>query len=144
MLCARRCDEAPDWAFGYPDPRGAPELRAAVAEHLRRVRGVAADPGSIVVCSGAAQGFALLARALRSPRIAVEDPGLPPHRAILLPTAQRLWRCRWTSEGARVEELAALAAAGRIDAVLVTPAHQSPTGVALSPARRAAAARVGG
>ena len=52
--------EAPDRAFGYPDPRGAPELRRALAEHLRRVRGVVADPQSIVVCSGAAQGLALL------------------------------------------------------------------------------------
>src|SRR6202035_2438403 len=47
--------EAPDRAFGYPDPRGAPELRAALAEHLRRVRGVVVDARSIVVCSGAAQ-----------------------------------------------------------------------------------------
>ena len=129
--------EAPDRALGYPDPRGAPELRAAVAAHLRRVRGVVVDPGSIVVCSGAAQGFALLAKALRSPRVAVEDPGLPPHRAILLANGATLVALPVDGEGARVAELSTLAAAGRIDAVLVTPAHQSPTGVALSPARRA-------
>ena len=52
--------EAPDRAFGYPDARGAGELRRALSEHLRRVRGVVADPRSIVVCAGAAQGFALL------------------------------------------------------------------------------------
>jgi GntR family transcriptional regulator/MocR family aminotransferase len=40
---------APDRAFGYPDPRGAPELRQALAEHLRRVRGEAVDPQSIEV-----------------------------------------------------------------------------------------------
>ena len=129
--------EAPDRALGYPDPRGAPELRAAVAAHLRRVRGVAADPGSIVVCSGAAQGFALLAKALRSSRIAVEDPGLPPHRAILAANGATLVALPVDGEGARVAELPTLDAAGRIDAVLVTPAHQSPTGVALSPSRRA-------
>jgi GntR family transcriptional regulator/MocR family aminotransferase len=129
---------APDRALGYPDPRGAPELRTALAEHLRRVRGVAADPAAIVVCSGAAQGFALIARALRSPRLAVEDPGLPPHRAILAAQGATLLALAVDEQGARVQELEPLAARhGRIDAALVTPAHQSPTGVALSPERRA-------
>ena len=130
---------APDRAFGYPDPRGAAELRRALAEHLRRVRGVAVDPQSIVVCSGAAQGFVLLSRALRGPRIAVEDPGLPPYRAILTAHGSALAALGVDEHGARVEELGALAEqGGRIDAVLVTPAHQSPTGVALAPGRRSA------
>jgi GntR family transcriptional regulator / MocR family aminotransferase len=129
---------APDRAFGYPDPRGAPELRQAIAVHVRRVRGVAADPGAIVICSGSAQGFALLARALAGPRMAVEDPGLPPHRAILAANGASLVPLPVDENGARVDELPRLAVGGRIDAVLVTPAHQSPTGVALSPARRAA------
>src|SRR5438874_6765408 len=55
---------APASALGYPDARGTAELRTALAEHLRRVRGVVADPQRIVVCSGAAQALALLARAL--------------------------------------------------------------------------------
>ncbi len=58
--------EAPDSALGYPDPRGALELRTALAGHLGRVRGVVADPDSIVICSGAAQAFALIARFLGS------------------------------------------------------------------------------
>ena len=128
---------APDRMLGYPDPRGAPELRAAIAAHARRVRGVAADPRSIVVCSGAAQGFALLARALGGPRMAVENPGLPPHRAILQANGASLVALGVDEDGACVHELASLdEAGGSIDAVLVTPAHQSPTGVALSPARR--------
>lgn len=41
-------------------------------------------------------------------------------------------------EGARVQDLERASAGGhRIRAVLVTPAHQAPTGVALAPARRA-------
>jgi GntR family transcriptional regulator / MocR family aminotransferase len=131
--------DAPDRAFGYPDPRGALQLRRALAGHLRRVRGVVADPETIVVCSGAAQGFFLLARALGGGHIAVEDPGLPAHRAILAAQGARLVALPVDEGGARVEQLAQLAAgAGRIDAVLVTPAHQSPTGVALAPPRRAA------
>ncbi len=128
--------DAPDRAFGYPDARGAPELRGALAEHLRRVRGVAAGPESIVICSGAAQGFVLLARALGgAARIAVEDPGLPAHRAILAAQGASLTALEVDERGACVHELATQ---GRLDAVLVTPAHQSPSGVALAPPRRAA------
>src|SRR5947199_219509 len=81
----------------------APELRTALAAHLRRVRGVEADPRAIVVTAGAAQGLALMAQVLGRGargggadgaaggaavrggelRIAVEDPSLPRHREIL-------------------------------------------------------------
>jgi GntR family transcriptional regulator / MocR family aminotransferase len=134
--------DAPDSALGYPDPRGAPDLRRALAGHLRRVRGVAADPESIVVCAGAAQAFALIAGALSGKTMAVEDPGLPVHRAILAAHGARLVALAVDEAGARVEELEALAEAAHADAplasVLITPAHQSPTGVALSSRRRAA------
>jgi GntR family transcriptional regulator/MocR family aminotransferase len=130
---------APHLSLGYPDPRGSLELREALAGHLRRVRGVVADPQTVVVCSGASQGLVLLARALGGPHLAIEDPGLPHHRAILAAHGARLSGLSVDAKGARVEELAAIEAeAGRLDAVFVTPAHQSPTGVALAPARRAA------
>jgi GntR family transcriptional regulator/MocR family aminotransferase len=137
--------QAPDRAFGYPDPRGAPELRRALADHLRRVRGVVADPQSIVICAGAAQGFALLARALPGARMAVEDPGLP-HRGILTAYGAQLVPLAVDEDGARVHELAGAVHTragprdpdGGVEVVVVTPAHQSPTGVALAPARRAA------
>jgi GntR family transcriptional regulator/MocR family aminotransferase len=131
--------EAPDGAFGYPDPRGTLELRRALAGHLRRVRGVVADEHSVVVCSGAAQAFALLARAHAGIRIAVEDPGLPVHHQILAANGASLAALAVDELGARVEELDTIEAAEGAPpgAVLVTPAHQSPTGVALSPARRA-------
>ena len=73
--------------------------------------------------------------------MAVEDPGLPVHRAILDAHGARLVPLPVDEQGARVGELAGLAAAAppehRLDSVLVTPAHQSPTGVALTPQRRA-------
>jgi GntR family transcriptional regulator / MocR family aminotransferase len=130
---------APDRAFGYPHPRGALELRRALAGHLRRVRGVVADPESIVVCAGAAQGFFLLARTLAGSRMAVEDPWLPPHRMILAAHGASLVALPVDGHGARVGDLGALADRhGSIASVLVTPAHQSPTGVALASQRRAA------
>jgi GntR family transcriptional regulator/MocR family aminotransferase len=130
---------APAHSLGYPDPRGALELRRALAGHLRRVRGVVVDPQTIVVCSGAAQGLVLLARALDGPHVAMEDPGLPPHRAILAAHGARLSALAVDAQGACVADLASIKdAAGPLDAVFVTPAHQSPTGVALAPGRRAA------
>jgi GntR family transcriptional regulator/MocR family aminotransferase len=129
---------APAASFGYPDSRGAPELRHVLAEHLRRVRGVVADPDSIVVISGAAQGLGLLTRALgERPRVAVEDPGLPPHRAVLAAAGARISELAVDGEGAMVQELPTPGSEG-LEAVLVTPAHQMPTGVALAPGRRTA------
>ena len=126
--------EAPDRAFGYPDPRGAIELRLALAGHLARVRGVVADPESILICSGAAQAFSLLARTLAGAPMAVEDPGLPVHRAILRAHGAELVALPVDGDGARVEDLTAGLHAG---SALLTPAHQAPTGVVLSSARRA-------
>ena len=132
--------EAPDRALGYPDPRGAEPLRRALAGHLARVRGVAGDHESIVICAGAAQAFALLATVLQRAEIAVEDPGLPMHRAILAAHGARLRALPVDEQGARVGALPAAggSAAAQVGAVLVTPAHQSPLGVAMSSARRAA------
>jgi GntR family transcriptional regulator / MocR family aminotransferase len=44
--------DAPDARFSYSDPRGTPELRIALATYLGRVRGVAAEPATIMVTSG--------------------------------------------------------------------------------------------
>jgi GntR family transcriptional regulator/MocR family aminotransferase len=125
---------APPSAFAYPDPRGSRELRWALASYLRRVRGVVVEPEAIVVCGGATQGLALIARALRHEGIegiAVEDPGLPPHRAVLAYNGPRV-------EGVSVDEAGIDVGAIEAPVVLCTPAHQCPTGVVLSPARRLA------
>ncbi len=123
---------APDGAFAYPDARGAPALRHALSAYLRRVRGVAVDPEAVVVCTGATQGLALLGRALVNGgvrQIDVEDPGLPPHRAVLDYAGLRV-------RGARVDEHGLEVSSLRSPVVLCTPAHQCPTGVVLSPQRR--------
>ncbi len=97
--------EAPDRAFGYPDARGARGAAAGAlrAPATRARRGC--RPRSIVVCAGAAQGFALLAQAIGGGRIAVEDPGLPPHRAILAAHGASLVALPVDAQGARVQEL---------------------------------------
>ena len=129
--------DAPDARFDYGDPRGAPELRLALARYLGRVRGVACDPERVVVTSGMAQGMALLARALVAGggrRIGVEDPSSAPGREQLAANGLEIVPVPVDEDGLRVDVLEALAP----DAAFAAPAHQFPLGVVLAPERRAA------
>ncbi|MFI1970453.1 MocR-like pyridoxine biosynthesis transcription factor PdxR [Streptomyces cinnamoneus] len=149
LAAARRAlAVAPHEAFGYGDGRGRPELRTALADYLARARGVRADPEHIVVCAGFSQGLALLGRLLRERGVrgmGVESYGLWFHHGIVERAGLRPRPMSLDRRGARVGELDEGDVPG---AVLLTPAHQFPTGVALHPDRRAAvvdwAARTGG
>ncbi|WP_405648865.1 PLP-dependent aminotransferase family protein [Streptomyces sp. NBC_00019] len=120
----------------YGDPRGSSALREVVAGYLRRVRGAAAEPARTVVCSGYAQGLSLALGALarRGVRVvAYEDPGGPATaRAAAEAAGLTAVPVPVDEEGLDVGELAATGAW----AVIVTPAHQWPTGVVLAPDRR--------
>ena len=132
----RALREVPDRALGYPDPRGTTELRDALTAYLGRARAVAPDPERTVVTAGVTQGIALLARALRDlghTTIAVEDPGFPLHRWTLVRAGLTPVAVAVDGDGVSIDDVAASGAR----AVLCTPAHQMPTGVVLSPARRA-------
>jgi GntR family transcriptional regulator/MocR family aminotransferase len=124
-------------AVGYGDPRGVPELREALADYLRRVRGVAADPEHLLVCTGFRQGLSLTCRWLRGngiEHVALEDPGWHAHRLIVEEAGLAVTPIPVDADGIDVSALAGSGA----DAVVVTPAHQFPTGVVLSARRRAA------
>jgi GntR family transcriptional regulator / MocR family aminotransferase len=132
----------PDAALAHADPRGRPELRAALAAYLGRARGVLAEPDRIVVTSGFTQGFGLLCRALGPGTVAMEDPCLHHLRAIAPAAGLTVAPLPVDEQGARPDPPDAAAAA------LVTPAHQFPLGATLAPRRRAAlvdwARRTGG
>ena len=126
--------EMPASALDYGDPRGRPELRAALAAYLGRARGVRADPEAVVVCSGYAEALWLVGRALHDVGVrdvAVEAFGHAQHRAVLADTGQRLHPLDVDDEGAVVDGW------GDVGAAVLTPAHQFPLGWALSPRRRA-------
>lgn len=129
--------QAPLDAVGYPDPRGVPALRQALAGYLGRVRGVAAEPEQTLICTGFAQAFSLLCRWLAErgvERVALEDPGWHTHRLIVEQAGLEVVSIPVDGEGIRVDALAGSEAS----AVVVTPAHQFPTGAVLSRERRAA------
>ncbi len=120
-------------AFGYVAPQGLPQTRVAVADYLRRTRGVLAAPQNIVLCSGATQAIAVLAHVLRDyAPLAMEDPGFWLHRMVLRHNGIEPVPVPVDDDGV---DVAALAASGA-GTVLSTPAHQSPTGVVLSAGRR--------
>ncbi|MFD3935251.1 PLP-dependent aminotransferase family protein [Streptomyces sp. NPDC058611] len=121
--------------FGYGNPQGAPALRAAVAGWLARNRGIRADPDEVVVVAGVAQALALLAQVLRDDgvrRVAVEDPGSLGARQQLEHWGLEPVPVPVDEAGLDVSRLRACGAA----AVLLTPAHQFPTGVVLDGERR--------
>jgi GntR family transcriptional regulator / MocR family aminotransferase len=132
----RVLNEAPSDRLGYHDGRGVPELRHALATYLNRVRGTAADPADIVISSGFAQGLKLIAKVLAASgarRIAVEDPGYADARSIARAAGLNVVGVPVDESGIRVDALER----AKADAVLITPAHQYPTGGVLPPDRRA-------
>jgi GntR family transcriptional regulator/MocR family aminotransferase len=123
--------------LGYGDPRGNPRLRAELAGWLARTRGVQAGADDLIVVGGVAQALALLSQTMRSrgvTEVAVEDPGSRGTRDELAHWGLRPVPVPVDDEGLCVDRLAATG----LEAVLLTPAHQFPTGVVLSPARRRA------
>ena len=123
--------------LGYGDAFGTDVLRDGLADHLGRVRGVVAGRDRVVVTNGYRQGLGLISRALvarGARRIAVEDPGGVDEGRIAVRAGLDVVRVPVDDRDLRVD---LLTAAG-VDAVILTPAHQHPTGVVLAPERRTA------
>ncbi len=135
--CARRSRPITDADLGYGDPRGVEALRSALADYLGRVRGVVADPDRIVITNGYTQGLGLVCHALAAAgasRIALEDPSNPEDGLVAARAGLEPVPIGVDEAGTRVDELERTAA----DAVVLTPAHQHPTGVVLTGERRTA------
>jgi GntR family transcriptional regulator/MocR family aminotransferase len=139
----RALTNAPTGALRMGDPRGRPELRGALAEYLTRARGVRTSAESIVICAGVRHAIELLARAVGGP-IAVEAYALHIFRDAISAIGVSTLPIGLDENGAVVSDLDAL----DVRAVVLTPAHHNPQGVALHPARRTAvvewAQRTGG
>jgi GntR family transcriptional regulator / MocR family aminotransferase len=139
LAAARRAlTAAPHEALGYSDPRGRVELRTALADYLARARGVYADPDRIMICAGFVHGLRLIGAVLSARRVravAVESYGAPQYQDLLTEAGLRTPALPLDEGGTRTEDLALRG----VGAVLLTPAHQYPTGGALRADRRAAA-----
>ncbi|WP_411699060.1 PLP-dependent aminotransferase family protein [Conyzicola sp.] len=114
---------------------GSRHLREVVTSYHRRVRSGVAGADDAVVVSGFRQGltFALAALAQHGiRRIALENPGPRDHDVIARRAGLEAVPVAVDAQGLDVGRLRETGAR----AVLLTPAHQCPTGVALGPARR--------
>jgi GntR family transcriptional regulator / MocR family aminotransferase len=123
-------------AVGYGDPRGVPELREALSDYLGRVRGAASDPEHILICTGFRQGLSLVCRWLRAngiEHVALEEPGWHAQRLIVEEAGLAVTPVPVDAYGI---DVGALYESGA-QVVVVTPAHQFPTGALLSAERRA-------
>jgi len=121
--------------LGDGTAEGDDHLRAVLAGYHRRVRAGCAETADTVVVGGFRQGLTFVLGALAAQgieRIGLEDPGPRDHDLIARRAGLRVSAVPVDAEGVRVDDLRASGAR----AVLLTPAHQCPTGAVLSPTRR--------
>ncbi|GAB3137519.1 PLP-dependent aminotransferase family protein [Micromonospora sonneratiae] len=120
----------------YADDNGLPLLRRRLAEYLIRCRGALVTPKDVIVTSGTTNGLAQAFRTLRHAgftSVAVENPSWQRPWWAAREVGLRVVPIPVDDGGLQVEKII-----GRkeLRAVLVTPAHQFPTGVSLAPERR--------
>ena len=122
-------------ALDYGDHRGRIELRTALAGYLGRVRGVRVTPDRILVSQGFTQGLALVCQVLRARgtrALWFESPSLAEEWATVIGAGLAVRPIPVDRDGLRTDLLPRRRGA----AVVVTPAHQFPTGAVMSAARR--------
>jgi GntR family transcriptional regulator / MocR family aminotransferase len=122
----------------YGDPEGHPKLRAALAALLAATRGLSSCADNVFVTRGSQMGVWLVARAVVSPGdvVAVEALGYRPAWEAFRMAGARLVPIDVDAHGMRIDRLQELMARERVRAVYITPHHQFPTTVTLSPERR--------
>lgn len=123
--------------FGPPPPGGLPVLREAVADYVRRLRGLAPAGTTWCVTPGSSAAIEVVVACLarrRHARLAVEDPGWPFVRESAERAGIEVVPIPVDTDGLDVAHLDRVGA----DAVYLTPNHHYPTGAVLSPERRRA------
>ncbi|NIE75665.1 PLP-dependent aminotransferase family protein [Pantoea sp. Ap-967] len=123
--------------LGYGDPAGEPVLRELIAAYLRRSRGLSCTAEQIVITSGAQQAISLCAQLLLQPGdgVAVENPGYRAAGHTFAVAGGKVTGVPVDDEGMVCQRLEQVA---NCRLAYVTPAHQYPTGVTMSLARRLA------
>jgi GntR family transcriptional regulator/MocR family aminotransferase len=121
--------------LSYTDPGGLWDLRVEVANYLARARGVRAHPERTLITGGSTHALSLVSRVLARrgvTRMAFENPSHALLRNVAAAGGKTVVAAEVDQQGVRADSI------GSADTVFVTPAHQFPTGVVLSPERRVA------
>ncbi|MGG6311735.1 PLP-dependent aminotransferase family protein [Paenibacillus macerans] len=122
---------APGGAAAAADPAGEPELRAAIAAHLRRSRGIAADAEQICLFNGSMQAITLLSQLL----LGEGEPAVleaPCYYGI----SRAVAACGGIAVPAPLDGDGVVPRDWDARLLFVTPGRQFPTGAVLSHARR--------
>jgi GntR family transcriptional regulator/MocR family aminotransferase len=124
--------------LGHPPLAGTDGLRNAVARYLQLSRGFTCRPEQVFICGGYAPVLDLIIGSLLQPGDGVwlEDPGYPVTQAFFRAAGAVARAVKVDDEGMDVPQAVKQFSAARF--AVVTPAHQSPTGVTMSLARRMA------
>ncbi|MBD7957394.1 PLP-dependent aminotransferase family protein [Microbacterium sp. Sa4CUA7] len=125
----------PTAELGDGDPAGSMRLREVITAYHRRVRAGCAVAADAIVVAGFREGLFFVLSALARHgivQIGLEDPGPYEHDVIARRAGMKPVPVAVDDQGVDVARLRRSGAR----AVLLTPAHQCPTGGVLGPARR--------
>lgn len=137
QIIARRRREAAPADLSYASGGGHPQLRAALATHLRQARSVDCDADQILITEGVHQAIDLASRLLADPKdhVWMEEPGYWGIRNVLAMNGLRVTGVPVDREGL---VLPSRPRAHPPRLILVTPSHQYPLGSVMSLPRRLA------
>jgi GntR family transcriptional regulator/MocR family aminotransferase len=135
-LQARAARELGPAALSFADPRGLPNLRAAIARYLAQFRGIRCTPQQVIIFSSAQQALNALAVLLlnHGDAVWIEDPCYLGARVAFELSGVVAMPIAVDEDGLVVEAGIRRAANARL--AYVTPSHQYPMGVTLSLERR--------
>ncbi len=112
---------------------GCAILRNAIADYLHRYRGMIAQPGQIIIGSGAEQLYEIVVKILgRSLTYGIENPSYSRIEAVYASTGVRIKKLKMGSDGIESSALNHES----IDVLHVTPFRSYPTDVTVSVAKR--------
>jgi GntR family transcriptional regulator/MocR family aminotransferase len=134
-LVAQRARLMSTQSMTYGRVRGFAPLREAIADHLRRARGIRAIGEQVIIVSGTQQAIDLTARMLldRGDRVVVEEPCYQVARQVFLGFGAHLLPTPVDTAGLDVTMLPRNAP---VRLAYVTPSHQFPLGGVLPLDRR--------
>ncbi len=137
-LEARAAREIGRRSLMFADPRGLPELRAAVASHLAQYRGIPCIADEVVIFNSIQQALNAIALLLldRGDKVWIEDPCYSGARAAFELSGATLVPKSMDEDGLRVDQGKHGLEQARM--AYVTSSHQYPLGVTLSLTRRIA------
>lgn len=122
--------------LNYGSIEGLDVFRTQVAEYFRRTRSIV--DRSYIITNGSQEGIYLIAQALLQPgdEVAMEAKGYPPVWSLFENLGFKIVPIPVDEEGLNTEVLAKEMASKKIKMIYVTPLHQYPTTVTMSPRRR--------